>query len=589
VALFRESASAHPDDPFLWAKQDGTWVPTSWAETRRAVDSLARFLAQKGVQPGDRVAIVAENRPEWAIADLAIIAAGAISVPTYTTNTADDHAHILTDSGAKAAIVSTASLAARLLPAAVRAELAFVVTMERLSHPPQGLDIVCWGDAIAAQPEIAGESPIDARAAALASDDTACLIYTSGTGGAPRGVMLTHRNILSNCEGARQVLSALHLGKEIFLSFLPLSHAYEHTAGLYFPISIGAEIYYAESADKLMANMAEIHPTLTIAVPRLYEVLHQRILATLKRAPTFRRRLFDWTLAIGSKRYRDPRSLTLGERLLDVLLEKLVRNKMRERFGGRLKALVSGGAALNPEIGLFFTALGIRLLQGYGQTESGPVVSVNPCLQIKLDTVGPPLFGAEVRIAEDGEILVRGDMVMKGYWRDPEATAATVRDGWLHTGDIGLLDADGYIKITDRKRDIIVLSGGDNVSPARVEGLLTLQPEIGQAMVYGDRKPHLVALIVPDDSFVTEFCRETRQPHDLASLATDRAFRAAIGTAIDRINKGQSQLQRIRSFLVAHEPFSVENGQMTPTLKVRRHIVRGVYGTELEKLYGEKG
>jgi long-chain acyl-CoA synthetase len=265
-----------------------------------------------------------------------------------------------------------------------------------------------------------------------------------------------------------------------------------------------------------------------------------------------------------------------------------VRDKMRARFGGRLKALVSGGAALNPDIGLFFMALGLRVLQGYGQTETSPVVSVNPPPRVKMHTVGPPMEGCEVRIAEDGEILVRGAFVMKGYWRDPEATANTIRDGWLHTGDIGLIDEDGYIQITDRKRDIIVLSGGDNVSPARVEGLLTLQPEIAQAMVSGDKKPYLVALIVPDDAFVEEFRRKAAQPADLATLRGDRAFKSAIAAVVERINKGQSQLERIRAFVIAREPFSTDNGQMTPTMKIRRHMIRGVYGQELEALYREK-
>ena len=586
VALFRAAADLEPDIAFLWAKQGGAWHPTSWHAARDAVDRLARFLAAHGIQAGDRVAIVSENRPEWPIADLAILAAGAIVVPAYTTNTVEDHFHILANSGAKAAIVSTAALADKLLPAAVRAELAFVVSIERLAHPPQGLEIHCWEDALALS--ASGPSPIAARAEALQKDDTACLIYTSGTGGAPRGVMLTHGNILTNCRSTRTVLTALGLGHETFLSFLPLSHAYEHTAGLYFPISIGAEIYYAESADKLMANMAEVHPSICTAVPRLYEVLHQRVMATLKRASRLRRFLFDKALDLGLKRYHDPASLGLLDRLLDWVLEKAVRDKMRARFGGRLKALVSGGAALNPDIGLFFTALGLRLLQGYGQTESGPIVSVNPPHRIKMHTVGPPMEGCQVRIAEDGEILVRGGMVMKGYWHDPEITAATVRDGWLHTGDIGLLDEDGYIRITDRKRDIIVLSGGDNVSPARVEGLLTLQPEIAQAMVSGDKKPYLVALIVPDESLVHEFCHANGQPADLASLSIDGTFRSALARVIDRVNKGQSPLERIRAFTVAREPFTTDNGQMTPTMKIRRHKIREEYGAEIEALYGEK-
>src|SRR5690606_8434101 len=311
--------------------------------------------------------------------------------------------------------------------------------------------------------------------------DVCCFIYTSGTGGTPKGVMLTHGSILANCFGAYHLLvDFFGAGREVFLSFLPLSHAYEHTAGQFFPISIGAEIYYAESVERLIDDMAVARPTIMTAVPRLYEVMHQRMMRAVNRGPELQRKLFFAALELGRRKYEHPGSLTLRERALDALVELLVRRKIRRRFGGRLKALVSGGAALNYDIGLFFTALGLRILQGYGQTEASPVVSVNPPGRIKLKTVGPPLKGVELRIAEDGEILVRGELVMKGYWRDPDATAKAIQDGWLHTGDIGEIDTDGYLRITDRKKDIIVLSGGDNLSPARVEGFLVLQPEIHQ-------------------------------------------------------------------------------------------------------------
>ena len=315
-------------------------------------------------------------------------------------------------------------------------------------------------------------------------DDTACLIYTSGTGGVPKGVMLSHRNIIGNCRGAYRLLEQLGLGDEVFLSFLPLSHSYEHTAGLMFPISIGAEIYFAEGADTLAANLLEARPTIMTAVPRLYETMHQRIRLGIQREHGLKRRLFEQAVAIGRKRLAGER-LALGERLLDPVLDRLVRDKVRARFGGRLKAMISGGAPLNPEIGGFFLALGVTLLQGYGQTEAAPVIACNPPDRIRIDTVGPALDGVEIRIAEDGEILVRGDNVMKGYWNDPEATARTLDEGWLHTGDIGALDPDGYLRITDRKRDFIKNSGGDMISPARVESALTLAPEIAQAMVIG--------------------------------------------------------------------------------------------------------
>jgi long-chain acyl-CoA synthetase len=374
-------------------------------------------------------------------------------------------------------------------------------------------------------------------------------------------------------------------GGEVFLSFLPLSHSYEHTAGQFLPISLGAQIYYAEHVDKLIDDMAAVRPTLMLAVPRLYEVMHQRIMRSVDKTTGLRRRLFDSALALGRKRYEQPRSLSLRERLLDRLVERLVRDKVRQRFGGRLKALVSGGAALNFEIGLFFTALGVRLLQGYGQTETSPIVSVNPPHKVKLHCVGPPLRGVEVKIADDGEILVRGEAVMSGYWRDPEGTAAALRDGWLHTGDIGVIDGDGYLQITDRKKDIIVFSGGDNVSPARVEGFLCLEPEIAQAMVQGDRRPHLVALLVPDADFVRDWARRNGKPPELTELASDADLHHALAAAVDRVNAKLSPIERIRRFAIASEPFSTDNAMLTPSLKIRRHKIHERYGEALERLY----
>ncbi len=375
-----------------------------------------------------------------------------------------------------------------------------------------------------------------ARIAELSPEDTACLIYTSGTGGVPKGVMLSHRNIIGNCRGAYRLLEQLGLGDEVFLSFLPLSHSYEHTAGLMFPISIGAEIYFAEGADTLAANLLEARPTIMTAVPRLYETMHQRIRLGIQREHGLKRRLFEKAVATGRKRLAGER-LGLGERLLDPVLDRLVRHKVRARFGGRLKAMISGGAPLNPEIGGFFLALGVRLLQGYGQTEAAPVIACNPPDRIRIDTVGPALDGVEIRIAEDGEILVRGDNVMKGYWNDPEATARTLVEGWLHTGDIGALDPDGFLRITDRKRDFIKNSGGDMISPARVESALTLAPEIAQAMVTGDRRPYLVAVIVPDPDFAAAYAKEHGVSGELAALASDPGFHKALGDVVARVNR----------------------------------------------------
>lgn len=583
VAMLLERAERRGDVPFLWAKRDGAWRPTTWRQAADAACRLAAGLRARGLARGERVVLVAENRPEWLIADFAIMAAGGITVPAYTTNTVNDHAHILGDSGAAAAIVSTPKLAQPLLQAAASApDLRFVVEMDGAGDDTAAPPVFAWADMLASD----GAAAIRADAAAFARDDTACIIYTSGTGGVPKGVMLAHKALLHNCAGAEHALKELELEGAIYLSFLPLSHSYEHTAGQMFPVWCGAQIYYAEGAEALARNLTEVRPTIMTAVPRLYEALHTRILRGLDKAGGLKTALFHRTVALGRKRLTDPAGLGLWERLQDALLDRLVRNKVRAQFGGRLQAMVSGGAALNPEIGLFFEALGLHILQGYGQTETGPVVSVNLPGRARMDTVGPLLKDTHVRMADDGEILVAGDLVMQGYWRQPEATAQALVDGWVHTGDVGRFDDDGHLMITDRKKDIIVLSGGDNVAPARLEAMLVQEPEVAQAMVIGDHRPHLVALLVPDAAWLHRWAHAAGKPADLAALAADPALLRAVGEVVERINARVSLIEKVRRFAVAHEPFTIENGQMTPTMKVRRHIVREIYGKTLGGLYG---
>ncbi|MBT5038651.1 MAG: long-chain fatty acid--CoA ligase [Rhodospirillaceae bacterium] len=573
--MFFEIAVQGDNSAFLWAKNNGPYQSLSWRETAQRVRNMAKGLSELGVAAGDRIVIASENRPEWVIADLAIMTLGAISVPAYTTNTVRDHRHILSDCGAKGAIVSTRALAARLLPAAAEvAATEFIITMEATAAGAFDIALYEWSAVMAT-----GETSTHDLEPALQAQtrgDTACLIYTSGTGGNPKGVMLSHAAVMSNCMGARELLRQLGLGDEVFLSFLPLSHAYEHTAGLYFPISIKAQIYFAESVETLSANLVEVRPTIMVSVPRLYEVMHRRITLGLKRQSKIKQHLFAKAVALGRKHYENPGSLGLVQGALNRVLEGVVRDKVRARFGGRLKAMVSGGAPLNFEVGVFFTALGVRLLQGYGQTEAAPVISCNPPNLVKLHTVGPPFEGVEVKIAEDGEILARGELVMNGYWNDDASTRGVLKDGWLHTGDIGNVDADGYIQITDRKKDIIVLSGGDNLSPQRVEGTLTLQPEIGQAMVYGDKHAHVVALLVPDEDFVREWQSD--------SEGDDDGFMKAIAAAVERANADLSPTERVKRHMLA-EPFTVNNEQMTPTMKVRRHKVLEIYRDGLEALY----
>ena len=587
--MFFEQAAARADAPFLWAKSGGAYHPVSWGEAARQVAALARGLTALGIAKGDRVALVAENRPEWPIADIAIMTAGAITVPTYVTNGKYDHLHVLRDSGAKGCIVSTAALSKRLLPAAHEAAaLDFVIAIESPeSDPAHAVAIHRWEDVIA---EHAGPVPEAAEIATRQRrTDTACLIYTSGTGGAPKGVMLSHGAILHNCKGSYGILHELGLDDEVFLSFLPLSHSYEHTAGQFFPISIGAQIYYSD-ADSLLTNIVLARPTLMTAVPRLYESLRERMSRDVKRAGGISEKLFLRALALGRAKYENGGRLPIGARAGDFLCETLVRRKVRQRLGGRLKGVISGGAPLNYDVGMFFTALGVRLLQGYGMTESAPVISCNAPSGAKIETVGRPFEDVELRIAGDGEILVRGELVMQGYWGNPEATDEVLIDGWLHTGDVGEIDADGHLRITDRKKDIIVNSGGDNVSPQRIEGFLTLEPEIAQAMVYGDQRPHLVGLIVPDAEFAMEWAKGQGKPMngdpaELETLIGDQAFREQIQAAVERVNQRLTTIERVRCFAMTAEAFNVANELMTPTMKIRRHKITEAYGTALEALY----
>lgn len=585
VQMFFTRAREKGDAPFLWAKYNGRWQPTSWAEAARQVASLAAALKKLGLKPGERVLLVSENRPEWCISDLAIMAAGGVTVPTYTTNTERDHQHILDNSGACMTIVSDAKLAKNLLPAILRVSAHHVVIgIEDLKPPQQGaIEFYDWSRLIA-------ENAADVTAAAADADrmrreDLACIIYTSGTGGSPRGVMQHHGAILHNVNGCCTVIAEdFGWEDEVFLSFLPLSHAYEHTGGQHFPIGLGAQIYYSEGLDKLASNIEEVRPTIMVVVPRLFEVLRTRISKQVEKQGKFASYLLDRAVTIGGKKAAG--KSTLIDAPMSLFLDATFRPKLAKKFGGRIKAMVSGGAPLNPEVGVFFQSLGITFLQGYGQTEAAPVISCNrPKAGLKHDTVGPPLENVEVKIAEDGEILVRGELVMHGYWRNEAETARVLKDGWLHTGDIGLIDEKGRIKITDRKKDIIVNDKGDNVAPQKVEGMLTLQPEIMQAMIAGDRKPYMTAVIVPDPEWTQEWCAKNAARCDLKALREDHDYRAAVGAAVERVNRDLSVIERIRRFILADEPFAIENEQLTPSLKIRRHVLKQAYGERLDALY----
>jgi long-chain acyl-CoA synthetase len=568
VSLFLTRAEQKGDRPFLWAKREGQWRPISWAEAARQVAAAAASLKRIGLEPGDRVALVSENRPEWLIADLAIMAAGCVTVPTYTTNTIRDHAHVLGNSGARAVIVSNQKLAKNLVPAVLTStECRHIIGIEeiRAGQVPDWVNVHRWTELAGGKSDVAA---LRDEVAGVQRGDLACIIYTSGTGGAPRGVQIHHGSILHNVEGCTDIISTdFGWDDEVFLSFLPASHAYEHTGGQMFPIALGAEIYFAESLEKLAANIEEVQPTIMVVVPRLFELLRTRIMKSIEGQGGFAKYLLYRALKIGADKY-DGR-VKPWDMPMDGLLSLTLRKKVRAKVGGRQKAWVSGGAPLNPEVGIFFESLGITFLQGYGQTEAGPVIACNrPSAGIRLETVGPPVKGCEVRIAEDGEIMVRGEHVMRGYWRNPEETARVLQSGWLATGDVGHFDDKGRIVITDRKKDIIVNDKGDNASPQRIEGMLTLQSEIAQAMVYGDRRPHMVALLVPDPE-----------------IAGTPDLHQRLQRAVDRVNADLSVIEKVRRFVLADEGFTIENEQLTPSMKIRRHVISKVYGERLDALF----
>jgi len=591
VRLFLDHAAERPEQPLLGRKVDGEWKTQSWGEAHDIVAALSAALLEQGIGKGDRVMLVSENRPEWCLADLAIMGAGAITVPAYTTNTQADHSHILGNSGARAVIVSGTKLAANLLPAvAESAACRIVIGIDELKHSQPGeLAIHQWADLIASR---AGFRDMDRAAlgarATAEREDLACIIYTSGTGGAPRGVRQHHGAILRNISGAITVIEQDFEPTpyvERFLSFLPLSHAYEHTAGQYMPIGMGGEIWYAEGLEKLAANIEETQPTFMVVVPRLFEVLRMRIAKQIEKQGGLAVVLLNQALRLGRKQARN-QPLSLVDRALDAALERTIRKSIQAKFGGRLKGLVAGGAPLNPEVGVFFASIGLTILQGYGQTEAGPVISCNrPRARIKMHTVGPPLTGVEVKIAPDGEICVRGELVMDGYWMNDAESHRVLQDGWLLTGDIGHIDKDGHVVITDRKKDILINDKGDNVAPQRVEGMLTLQDEIAQAMVYGDRRPYLVGVVVPEAEWALAWARDNGMPADLHKLAHEPEFHRAVMAAVDRVNSKVSVIEKVRRVIVAEEPFTTENQQMTPSLKIRRHVLKQVYGPRLDKLY----
>ena len=575
VKRFKEQSRLTPEKLLFFEKLDDKWSGLTYAQTETRITQLAFYMTELGLMPGDHVLLCAENRIDWAVADLAIMAIGCVVVPAYTTNTEDDHAWLIDHSQVKLVICCAGKVGDSLAKVLCEQNsVANMILMDQAAAEFQGPknisvhflhDIYACGDTERKLDQIFHDAP---------ETEPCCLIYTSGTGGRPKGVLLTHKSIQANIDAAYLLLAeGAAQDKAVFLSILPLSHSYEHTAGLHLPIQIAAEVWYCEGRNKIAANLIEVKPTLMTAVPRLYEMLHERISKGVTAKGGLSAGLFKKAVALGCKRLAGQK-LTVTETLLDKGLDVLVRKKVRQRFGGRLAYFVSGGAPLNPDVGSFFLSLGVNILQGYGQTEASPLISANRPGQIRIETVGPAVDGVEVKLADDGELLARGACLMKGYWRNEAATAEAIIDGWLHTGDLARIDPDGFVTIIGRKKEMIVNSGGENIAPSRVEAEFTVETEIAQIMVYGDARPHLVALVVPSSDIRTE---------------TEAVQKQLIAAAVRRANTRLSGFERVRRYHIMKEEFTIDNNMLTPTLKVRRHIAIAAYQEKLNELYrGQK-
>lgn len=545
---FKKCDEVDPNRPFLkWLKPN---KPTyTWGDIKERIFKLSTKIKTL-INEGDRCLILSENRPYWLMSDLAVMNAGGISVPIFTTYSSNDYKYILNDCNPSLIIVSNNDQFKKIKNY-VNLNEQKIISFEEIE-----------ADSLLIKNILNEENYKKEINYNLKRNMPACIIYTSGTSGNPKGVILSHGGILSNCEGAVELLETLTKKKDPkFLTWLPLSHSYEHTVQ-FIQIIVGAKVFYAESLEKLISNMGVAKPTIMTAVPRFYQNLFTKINMNFEKQKGLKRKLINETLFLGKKILKKE-ELTLGEKIINFLCEKLVRKKIRNQFGGNLQAFVSGGGALDQNIGEFLNAIGLPTLQGYGLTETSPVVSCNLPDLVKVETVGPPFRTNKVKIAEDGEILIKGENVMLGYWNLKEETERAIKDGWLHTGDIGELDQNNYLKITDRKKDIIVNLGGDNISPSKIENILCLNEFIKQSFVYGDKKNYLVALVVTEKG-------------------TDNN---KIKLIIENINKSLTLIEKVKKFVLINDEFTIENGMLTPTLKLKRKEIIKKYKQQLENLY----
>ncbi len=571
--IFFKNSELYENKTLFGFKKHSNWESLSWKKTKELVLDISAALYEIGIKKKDKVSIIADNSYKWCVVDLATISLGAITVPGYTTSNEEEISYLLSHSEAKIVFVNE-----KLLPLILQ----ILPSLDKIEH------VICIDDTSTSKFKkinigfytlnqllnLGSKSHVKSNIIELFvsnidENDVVSIIYTSGTSNKPKGVMLTHKSIISNILGANELVSEIKIKEHKFLSIIPLSHAYEHTAGFFLPIFIGAEIYFNENRDQIVNDLLSIKPTLMTAVPRLYEVLYKKINNQLLNKSKFSQKLFEKTITLGTKKYKKIK-LSFFEEVQNIILDKLVRKKFQRNFGGNLQAFISGGAALNEQVGLFFQSLGVNILQGYGQTECSPLISCNPINNIKLDTVGVVIKGLQVKISNENEILVKGSSLMKGYWKDKTNTDKVLVNGWLHTGDLGSIDDDGYLKISGRANEMIVNSGGENIAPVPIENLLLSYDEIEQVMIYGHNRPFLIAIIIPNETLLSD--NQNNLKENLQNI-------------LNNVNKDLSQQKKIRKFIHSNNVFKTDNGQLTPTLKMKRHVIATYYKDEINNLY----
>ena len=571
--LFFENSLLYQNKTLFGFKKDGEWSHISWNEASDLVQDLSVGLHEIGVRKNDKISIIAENSYKWCVVDLAIISLGAITVPGYTTSNEDEIFYLLSHSEASVVFLNSKLLSTieNILPKLDK--IKHIVCIDEVKSTKLNKTINSFDNLIDKGSKSLGKSSFkEDTLYKVKEDDVVSIIYTSGTSSKPKGVMLTHKSIISNILGANELVKELEVKDHKFLSIIPLSHAYEHTAGFFLPILIGAEIFFNENRDQIVNDLLSVKPSLMTAVPRLYEVLHKKINNQLSNQSKITQKLFSKTIELGTKKF-EKHELLFIEKLQDFALDKLVRKKIQKKFGGNLKAFISGGAALNEQVGLFFQSLGINILQGYGQTECSPLISCNPIHNIKINSVGPVIKGIDIKLSKQNEILVKGDSLMKGYWKDKKNTNNTIIDGWLHTGDLGSIDEDGYLYISGRINEMIVNSGGENIAPVPIENLLMSYDEIEQALVCGHNRPFLISVLIPNETLLK------------ANRSNVNKMKTDFQNIINNVNKQLSQNKKIRKFILSDKLFSIENSQLTPTLKMKRRVIEAFYKDEIESLY----